>query len=39
MGACITGGITESQIRDEVIACLDERLSMVLIEFEERLIK
>jgi len=43
--ACITGGIAESQygvpasIRDEVIARLDERLSMVLIEFEERFIK
>jgi ADP-ribosylglycohydrolase len=43
--ACITGGIAEAHygvptaIRDEVLSRLDERLSMVLIQFEDRFVK
>lgn len=43
--ACITGSIAEAQygvpnsLRDEVLSRLDERLSMVLLEFEERFMK
>lgn len=42
--ACITGGIAQAyysvpdEIRNEVLSRLDERLSMVLIEFEEKFI-